>query len=347
MMRHLAGEFARRGIACDLLVATDRGPPLDHPPEGVRILRFHKGNCRRAIPSLARYLRVDRPDTLMSTVLSANVAAIIASRSMRSRPRVVIREASRTDVQIGSNSRARRFLDFQLRKLTYPLADFVIAVSQDARANLIETKLARANRSCVIPNPLTRLVFPSRRRNLSAGPPSILACGRLEPEKDYPTLLRAMRIVLREMDARLTILGEGSLHTELKQLCTDLDMMEKVRFEGFVENTEPFLEQAAVFVHTSRFEGFPSAVLEAVASGCPVVVTDSPGGAREIVCGGTYGTLVPMGNPEEIANGILDVLHGRVAFPPSGEYARRFTIREIADEYLKTLFPTAASELRQ
>lgn len=338
MMRYLAIELNARGIRCDLLVATDKGPTLDPPLEGVNVVRLHKRNCRRAIPALARYLHEAAPHTLLSTVMSANVAAVFATRLVRKRPRLVIREASHTNAQISSHSSIRRLIDFTLRKLTYPLADFVIAVSHDVHAALVDAGLTHVTRSQVIYNPLTRPVdFPVVREPHTSRP-LILACGRLEKEKDYPTLLKALRIVLGKLDVDLVILGDGSQAETLKRLTFELGISEHVVFEGFVENTMPYLKRASVFVHTSRFEGFPSAILEAAASGCPIVATDSPGGAKEILNLGEMGTLVPVGDAQAVATAVLDILEGRVEFPPPADYGRRFSLAEIATDYLGVLF---------
>ena len=340
MMRYLGSELSRRGIQCDLLVATDKGPQLDASPVGVNVIRLHKRNCRRAIPALARYMHTARPDVVLSTVLSANVAAIIASRLLSNPPRLVIREASRTDEQINSQRRMQRFIDFHVRKFTYPMADFVVAVSRDVQSALISAKLTSNERSRVIYNPLTRPVTATKEPTAAASTPSlILACGRLEKEKDYPTLLRALKIVLGKRDVGLTILGEGSLSTHLKLMASELGIREHVSFEGFVEDTQPYLERASVFVHTSRFEGFPSAILEAAAAGCPIVATDSPGGAREILRAGELGTLVPVGDAQAVAAAILEILNGEIVFSPPHDYGKRFSLSDIATEYLDALFP--------
>lgn len=341
MMRHLAEEFARRRIRCDLIVATDKGPALHAPPTGVRVVRLHKTNSRRAILSLFRYTLAQRPDVVMSTVFSANIAAIIATKVFVPRTRLILREASRTDAQIGANHRLRRWIDATLKRTLYPRADHVVAVSRDVQAHLIDSGLIRRDRLSVISNPLTRNVsgirYQARSRSVR---PMILACGRLEVEKDYPTLLRALKIIVDKHDVELSILGAGSLMPVLELLALNLGVRARVSFVGFVEDIRPFLARASIFAHTSRYEGFPSALLEAVAAGCPVVATDSPGGAREILREGELGSLVPVGDEQAVAKAITDILDGTVTFRTPAGFEESHSLSAAADSYLQLLFPS-------
>src|SRR5690606_29310499 len=126
---------------------------------------------------LARYLRDQKPDVVLSTVFSANIAAIIATKCIYRRARLVLREASRTDMQLRSHRGLQRFIDSTLRKLLYPKADFVISVSQDVEANLVASRLIGRNKSKVIYNPLTRTTLVNKSRSTDRqDPPMILAC---------------------------------------------------------------------------------------------------------------------------------------------------------------------------
>src|SRR5690606_29867233 len=146
----------------------------------------------------------------------------------------------------------------------------------------------------VIYNPIDISKYPlepsARRKNL------ILACGRLEEVKDYPTLLRAFARLRQSQDVRLRILGEGSLRGTLERQCHDLGITDYVSFDGFVRNPAKHMREAAVLVHSASSEGFGLVLAEALANDCPVVATDCPGGVREVLGDGMYGTLVPVGD---------------------------------------------------
>jgi glycosyltransferase involved in cell wall biosynthesis len=132
--------------------------------------------------------------------------------------------------------------------------------------------------------------------------------GRLRPQKDFSTLLQAFAKVREQRPVRLMILGEGNLRAELEAQAIELGLADDVAFPGFVANPFAYLSRAAVFVLSSRWEGLPGAVIQALACGCPVVSTDCPSGPAEILDKGRYGTLVPVGGSDAMARGILHSL---------------------------------------
>src|SRR5262249_43075680 len=140
-----------------------------------------------------------------------------------------------------------------------------------------------------------------------SAPPVVLGAGRLHAQKDFPTLLRAFAQVRAKREARLMILGEAKCaeyRTELMALAAQLGIADDVMLPGFVANPFAYMARAAVFVLSSAWEGLPTVLIEALASGCPVVSTACPSGPREILENGKYGPLVPVGDDTALANAI-------------------------------------------
>jgi len=135
-------------------------------------------------------------------------------------------------------------------------------------------------------------------------PPVILSVGRLTKQKDYPTLIRAFALVHRERPARLMILGEGEERPKLEALIQELSLDDDVSLPGFVDNPYAYMARSAVFVLSSAWEGLPTVLIEAMAVGTPVVATDCPSGPAEILEGGKWGKLVPVGDVEALAEAI-------------------------------------------
>lgn len=344
MMLALAEEFFARGVRCDVIIAMNKGQLLDSVPAGVRLINLHKRKPHKAIFALARYLRREQPDTLLSTIFQANVAALIAGTILTRDARVVIREAAREDILIGGGSKLNTWLDGRAAALLYTRAAAVIAVSQNVRTSILRLRGVSASRVTVIRNPVVASDGARRRDPGGAQRISLLACGRLEPVKDHASLLRAFALVRSRFSAKLTIMGEGPLLDELHEQARLLGIVDDVTFAGFVRNPQQYMRDATVFVHTSRHEGLPNVLLEALAAGCPIVATDCPGGVREVLADGTYGTLVPVGDHAKIANAIEQVLTGRVQFPNAGNYLQQFAIKRVVQQYLSILFPAASSD---
>lgn len=339
MMLALAEEFLALGVRCDVIIAMNKGRLLDDVPAGIRLINLRKRKPHKAIFALAHYLRREQPNTLLSTIFQANIAALIAGTVLTRHARVVIREAAREDLFIRDGSKLHAWLDAHAAALLYMRADAVIAVSQSVRASLLRLHGVNASRVTVIVNPVvpsngTRDIDPDGVRKIN-----VLACGRLEPVKDHASLLRAFALVRERFAAKLIIMGEGTLLNELQVQARYLGIGDDVTFAGFVRHPQQYMHNASVFVHTSRHEGLPNVLLEALAVGCPIVATDCLGGVREVLGNGTYGTLVPVGDHVAIANAIEQVLTGRVQFPDAGSYLDQFAIKRVAEQYLSILFP--------
>lgn len=136
----------------------------------------------------------------------------------------------------------------------------------------------------------------------------ILAIGRLEAQKDYPTLLRAYAVLRRKSPVKLLILGEGSERSSLEALARGLGLSEDVKMPGYNRNPYRFLKKAKVFVLCSKYEGFGNVLLEAMACGTSIVSTDCSSGPSELLGGGKWGSLVKVGDSDALAGAIFDRL---------------------------------------
>ncbi len=159
--------------------------------------------------------------------------------------------------------------------------------------------------------------------------------GGLRTAKDFPTLLRAFALMIRERPARLIILGKGRLREKLLDLGRSLGIEASMDFPGFVENPYGYLAHADLFVLSSLWEGSPNVLTEALAMGTPVVATDCPSGPREILQDGRYGRLVPCADPQAMAQAMLETLEA----PPEPSFLKeavgRYTLSSSSLEHLK------------
>ena len=172
----------------------------------------------------------------------------------------------------------------------------------------------------------------------------------LKPQKDFPTLIRAFALVRNEMPVRLIILGdirkpdaELAYRDALHALPRELGIEADVDFPGFVSNPFAFMRRASVFALSSAWEGLANVLIEALACGCPVVSTDCPSGPAEILDGGRFGRLVPVGNPEALAQAILATLNDR---PDRDHLTARsdvFSVEKAIDRYLQLLLEASGS----
>ncbi len=147
--------------------------------------------------------------------------------------------------------------------------------------------------------------------------PRVVAIGRLHPDKGFDLLLHAMSQLRTQYPAiQLLLLGQGPQETELRELASRLNLEKNVRFLGFQANPYSYLSAADAFVLSSRREGMPGVLIEALACRVPVVAADCRTGPREILEDGRFGTLVPAEDAAALAAGLRQIL----ASPPNAEF---------------------------
>lgn len=191
-------------------------------------------------------------------------------------------------------------------RFTRWLPDRVTAVSRAVAESHLRAGMVSAERLTVLPNGVDVeqcrpdvAVRSAVRREFGMGDEFLwLAAGRLEPVKDYPTLLRAMTAL--PCPARLVIAGSGPLMGDLAQLSARLGIEHRVRFLGFETNVKRWMQAADGFVLSSLWEGLPMAVLEAAACALPAVATNVPGTGEAIMDGET-GLLAPAADASALA----------------------------------------------
>jgi glycosyltransferase involved in cell wall biosynthesis len=233
---------------------------------------------------------------------------------------------------------------------SYTKADGIVAVSSGVADDLATITGLRRNDIDVIYNPVITPEVAAATDELpdhpwlaDGEPPVVLGIGRLTPKKDFGTLLRAFAEVRGEVDARLIILGEGPQRVELERLIHTLDLSCSVAMPGFVDNPYAYLARAAVFALSSRWEGLPTVLIEAMFCGTPVVSTDCPSGPHEILDGGAYGRLVGVGDATALAREIAAGLVGDIALAPPESW-RSFKLDVVVDRYLQVVFGSRGSD---
>lgn len=342
---NLARELARRKFSVDLLVAQPRGARSSEVPAGIRVVDL-AAPSRRALalaPGLVRYLRGTHPRVILACS-GLNLPAIWMKLLTRSTLRVVVSVHNTLSVQFAHLSYRHRAILPPLLATFFPRADAIVAVSNGVATDLCGFLGLAGEQIKVLYNPVlsddlfVRMDEPLQHRWFcEAGAPVILAVGSLIARKDYATLLHAFARVQQQRPARLIILGEGEARAELEQLIERLGLVAAVDLPGFVSNPYPYFRRAKLFVLSSRWEGLPTNVIEALACGCPVVATDCPSGAREILGDGRFGRLVPVGDPEAMAQAMLATLDE----PPCRERLRQramdFHVERVVDRYRDVL----------
>ena len=313
----LANSLDRAGFRASVAVIRGGGSFRTMLADDVPVHVLTDGRSRssmvrlvQAVAPLRALLVRERPDVVFSVMDNLNVVAYAAGR-IAGIPVVASVQNSLTRYQREKNP-ALRLIRSAL-PYVYRRVARVIAISAGVAAEVVEA-VGRDVAPTVIYNAgwdehvTTGAQAPIDEPVPAAGRQLVLACGRLSEQKGYRFLLRAMRDVVKDVDAELWILGDGPLRHELEEEATRLELTERVRFLGFRDNPYRFMAAADVFVLSSLWEGFANVIVEAMACGAPVVATDCPHGPAEIIVDGESGLLVPSGDADAIGRAIRRVL---------------------------------------
>ena len=343
VMVTLANEFVGRGIGVDFVLAKYEGPYLKDLDPDIRVINLNASRLAFSLIPLVKYFRKEKPEVMLSALCAANCIAIIARFISGHAFRLVVSERAVTSVATADNPLLRAKFVQLLMRVSYRKADAIIAVSSGVADDLVQNFKVPRSQINVVYNPVVtdELIELSLMRGTHEWLdckkiPVVIGIGRLTSQKNFPLLIKAFALLLDRQDARLIILGEGKLKSELENLVRDLGIIEKIYFPGFVSNPFKWLRSASLFVLSSDYEGLPGTLIQAMACGTPVISTDCPSGPKEILENGKWGRLVPLRNTEALSHAMLQTLN-ESEHPNVELRAQFFGVANGVDGYLKLL----------
>jgi glycosyltransferase involved in cell wall biosynthesis len=279
---------------------------------------------------------------VLSHISHTNIVALAASFISSSSSKVYIVEHNNLTAR---QVKLRRAVFVRmLMRLMYPLADKVICVSDGVSNDIRNVLKLNPSKVKTIFNPVVNSNITTKSREkpnhswlTRSDVPVFLGIGRFTEQKDFENLLMAFAQLLRMVDARLIILGDGPLRCRLESVITELKLSSFVSLPGFVDNPYSFLSRASCFVLSSKYEGLPTVLIEALACGCDVVATDCPSGPSEILKNGEIGRLVPVEDSESLAAAMYESLKSPTCREKLKLRATAFTPSVVIPQYVSLL----------
>lgn len=336
----LATTLAARGFSVDFVTF---GPWGGIEPAVVRLVELRGRRALAAFPYLCAYLVRNKPAAMICAEDHANVFALVARRLSRVDTRVCVTSRAPFDAVVDPPVWSREHALLLLMKYTYPWADCVGAVSGglgDELAALIDlprTKVRTLYNPVITTEVLEQTEASVSHPWLDAGIPVILACGSLAPIKGFHTLIEAFGRFVERRHCRLLILGDGCQRSDLEAQIGALGLQEVVDLPGSVTNPLGYMARCDLFVLSSEFEAFGNVLVEALAAGARIVSTDCQYGPREILDGGRYGRLVPVGDVDRLAMALSRGLDSPGDPATQRERSMDFCADLCADKYLQAL----------
>jgi len=241
-------------------------------------------------------------------------------------------------------TRSDLFLKLILNKLTsffFNKTNKLVFVSKQLENDFIKTFFVKKNLCSTIYNGINTMKIV-RYPSSNFGNKTIITLARLVEQKDHLTLFKSFALLLKKIPkAELLILSRGREETTIKTCVENYHFSNKIKFLGWVPNIFTYIKKSSIFVFSSKREGFGYALVEAMSQGIPVISTDTPFGPREILDGGKYGILVPMKNPQAMADAMYELLTDKKKYrhysQKSLERAWFFSERKMLINYKKII----------
>lgn len=344
-MLDLAHEFVRVGHEVEFVLMQARGEFLEEAQESFSVVDLATPRVRGLPFAVARYLRHHRPNALVAAMWPLTVIAPVVTRLSGHRCKVLISEHNSLSVQYRNWGWAHRVAMRVSMALGYRIANHRVGVSSGVVADIAALSGLRPAAFDMIHNPVPPRPEPSeeamRYAELLWSAPSgarILTVGSMKAQKNHPLLLRAFAQLDRP-DARLMFVGDGEGRDAISSLAQELGVAGQVILAGFQGDPTPFYKTANLFALSSDYEGFGNVIVEAMAQSTPVVSTDCPSGPSEILEGGRYGQLVPVGDAGSMAEAMHAALEAPVNRDALKHRAADFAPAKMAARYLEILLP--------
>lgn len=298
VIAQLANYFVMRGICCRIITTDDREVmyPLN---EKVKVVPIGEKSDNKVIDRVQRYKAIrklvllEKPDVVLSMPEDTGIYVILALLGTG----IPVYVSERNNPWVMPDVKVTRFL----RKVAYPFATGLIFQTEMAKS-FFSPKLQK--KGIVLQNPVDAARIPEPYAGKREK--RFVAVGRLEPQKNFPLLIKAFaEFNKEEPDYKLTIYGEGRERGKLENLIKDLGLQNNIELPGRDKDVLNKINSAAAFILSSDYEGMPNALIESMCMGMPIISTDCPsGGPRELICDGKNGLLVRVND----INGMTDAM---------------------------------------
>ena len=341
----LLNEMYTRKLAVELIVSRMEGPYLSELNPGISITEIGSRSFIYNIYALYKHVKEKESSHLVTTMRGPSIVTLIVKILQGKKIKAVIREANTPSQEHAKNGIKHKLLN-TLTRFLYGYSDSIICVSEGVETDFKSFyKNIDTARISTIYNPVINDVFfekaDSEITTALPWPPTsfyFIAVGRFVDQKDYPTLLQAFNIISKTHDVNLLILGDGPLRNQFIADVENLGLESRVFCPGFVDNPFPFMKQADCYVLSSRWEGLPNALVQAVSLGLQTISTDCPSGPREILEGGELGFLIPIQDVDALADAMRRVIASPITEKEKQHIKRvalgKYSVTSITTQYI-------------
>ncbi len=333
-----------RNIKIHILTCNKNGELRESIHPSVKIIDLPNKSLKYCILNISNYIRSYKPKVVFSIIFHCNIITLLSILLSGHSCIKLVSERQSTRASLNEYSFFIKNLIKSLAFFSYLYADKIVTVSEGIRNELISIFPILRNKILTINNGFdisdinkkTKKKIKNKifHRVLKENKKILISCGRLVEEKDYFTLINSISILRNKLNFHLFILGDGYLRSEIKEFIYNKNLNNQITLLGNVVNPYKYISKADLFILSSKKEGLPGVLIQALLCGSQVISTNCKFGPAEILKNGKYGNLVKIGNPEDLANGILDQITNPIKYDLS-KIKENYDINNIYIEYKK------------
>lgn len=362
VMIMLANELAQKGYLVDMLLLKQIGEYRSHLDPRIHVTNLNVWRILFAFPKVTMHMKRVQPTVAIATDEYTHLLLLGATYISRTKTKVILRIGNVFSELYARYDDIKHSVTFKLIKKFYRFADVLVANSQGVADDIIELASIDSSRVRVIYNPKPIEEIREDSKKLTGHDwldkkdlPVVVGVGRLREQKNFPLLIRAFARAVKNMPARLVIVGGGRDEQALRSLASELSIEDSVLFTGYQDNPFAYMAKGDVYVLSSLWEGMPNALMEAMVCGVPVVAADCKSGPRELLAPGTdhakrleegveyaqFGILTAVRDEDALADALQKILTDETMrtryATASFERAREFDSNSIMRQYEKVL----------
>lgn len=340
VLTKIINQISEERFSCDISLLKKEGIYIKELKDGVKIydLGVRSDKIGKYIPRVVKKLiDLERNyDVVISFMWESNIVNLIAS--LFSEKKRIISERTNLFEYINSTfTNLKRYIAELLTKFLYKKVNLIITPSTGVKEQLIDNFKLKGDGIKVIPNPFDlNEIKRLSQEEIDINYPYIIFVGRFHKEKNIPLLLKAFKD-LKIGNFKLLIIGKGEEKENLIKFIQELEITDRVVFIDFQKNPYKYMSKAICFVLPSYYEAFPNVIVEAMASGCPVISTNCPFGPSEIIENGKNGILVPVDDTVALIEALTRIIYDenlRTMLISNGyKTAEKYDIKRIVELY--------------
>ena len=349
----LANDLVCRGYKVDFILAETKGEYLVEASPNINIVDLSASSPLKILFKLVCYLRQNEPNSIMAALDQPNILLILAAKLAQFTGKTIVSQRAVIDASQYDTSSFRRFVTKKLQRICFRMADAVISNSYAAteelqsRFKISKGRLFTINNAIDLKRITALALEPLEDPFISNTQlPFLVSVGSLTDRKDIPTLIRSFQYVRAQREIKLVIIGKGPEVQNIKSLIIEFGLGDDVKLIGFDANPYKWIGKANAFVSSSKGEGFPNVIAEALALSCPVVATKCPGDTSKLLENGKWGQITPIGDAKAMADAILKTLDMPTPIDTTHR-AANFSPESVLSQYLDILATNTSRHLKQ